>query len=75
MIDAIQAAKMTRQMPHMMSVYYFRSAFDFHHQGMTKDEAQGAARRKCEGFPGVPLNVIFPPIPWDKYEFYYPATN
>lgn len=72
MIDAIKAPNITQQMPHILCVFYGRTAFDLHAQGMSKEEAEGAARRKCEEYPGIPVNMIFPPIPWDKYELFHP---
>lgn len=68
-------ADITQRMPHLIATFYQRTAFCFHSQGIPKGEAEGKARRKCEECLCVPVNMIFPPVPWDKYELIYPKNE
>lgn len=56
------------RMPHLLAIFYFRTAWDLHKQGKTLGEAEKEARAKTETYPGIPMGCIFPPIPWGKLE-------
>lgn len=61
------------QAQNMTVTYFHRLTFDLHYRGDTREDAEKEARKQTIEAMELPSGIHFPPVPWEKYEHYYPT--